>query len=229
MKKVLFSIFAHPDDEAFGPSGTLIKEASDGAEVHLILATAGDQGCNDDKIGDLAKTRLDEWRASGTLIGVAHMKYLNVKDGCLCNEMYLSIANSILLYVQDALRATEAPVTIELLTFEPRGITGHLDHIAISMITSYVYLELKKNLPTNTTLGHLKYFCLSKESLPEANTNWIYMPAGLSAEQIDEVVDVSDVMEQKLEVMKAHYTQRKDMNDILNNQDVSKECFYYYK
>ena len=36
MKKIIFGIFAHPDDEAFGPSGTLLLETRSGTELHLI-------------------------------------------------------------------------------------------------------------------------------------------------------------------------------------------------
>ena len=59
MKKLLFGIFAHPDDEAFGPSATLYKAAQAGTDVHLIVVTDGDSGANVDGHKDLAK----KWHA----------------------------------------------------------------------------------------------------------------------------------------------------------------------
>lgn len=44
MRKILLGIFAHPDDEALGPVGTLLREVRDGAELHLITLTAGQAG-----------------------------------------------------------------------------------------------------------------------------------------------------------------------------------------
>ena len=44
MKRVIFGIFAHPDDEAFGPSGTLLMETKAGTELHLITLTLGEAG-----------------------------------------------------------------------------------------------------------------------------------------------------------------------------------------
>ena len=43
MKKLL-AVFAHPDDEAFGPGGTLAKYAKEGVEIHLLCATRGERG-----------------------------------------------------------------------------------------------------------------------------------------------------------------------------------------
>jgi LmbE family N-acetylglucosaminyl deacetylase len=41
MVKRLLAVLAHPDDESFGPGGTLALYAQDGVEVHLICATRG--------------------------------------------------------------------------------------------------------------------------------------------------------------------------------------------
>ena len=41
----LVAIFAHPDDEAFGPAGTL-KIYSKTHDIHLICATRGEAGEN---------------------------------------------------------------------------------------------------------------------------------------------------------------------------------------
>ncbi|MFZ2494806.1 MAG: PIG-L family deacetylase [Candidatus Saccharimonadales bacterium] len=62
MKKVIFGIFAHPDDEAFGPAGTLIQEVQNGSEVHLITLTAGQAGSNPDNHEDPGAIRLKEWK-----------------------------------------------------------------------------------------------------------------------------------------------------------------------
>ncbi|MBI2637373.1 MAG: PIG-L family deacetylase, partial [Candidatus Sungbacteria bacterium] len=42
-KKTIVAIFAHPDDEAFGPAGTLAKLAL-AHDVYVICATKGEAG-----------------------------------------------------------------------------------------------------------------------------------------------------------------------------------------
>ena len=44
MKTVLFGIFAHPEDESFGPCGTLLKAIEAGFEVHLITLPVTEAG-----------------------------------------------------------------------------------------------------------------------------------------------------------------------------------------
>ena len=44
MKKTLLAILAHPDDESFGPGGTLAKLAAEGVDVHIAIATDGAAG-----------------------------------------------------------------------------------------------------------------------------------------------------------------------------------------
>jgi len=43
----LLAVFAHPDDESFGPGGTLAKYCAEGVEVWLACATDGDVGTVD--------------------------------------------------------------------------------------------------------------------------------------------------------------------------------------
>lgn len=232
MKKIVFGIFAHPDDEAFGPSGTLYKLARDGVDVHLVLATAGDAGANSG-YKDLRATRLAEWHASGALMGATSMHHLGYEDGMLSNSLYLEIAEKIINHIQATTSRYKEPVEIEFITFEPRGISGHIDHIAISYITTYVYLTLCQNSKYKDSLGTLKYFCISNAQAPTTNTSWLYMPAGYNSNEIDEVVDISDVIEQKLAIMQTHASQKEDMNSIIESQKASKtlhkEHFIYYK
>ena len=44
MKKVLLAVLAHPDDESFGPGGTLAKYAAEGVDVHICITTDGAAG-----------------------------------------------------------------------------------------------------------------------------------------------------------------------------------------
>ena len=44
----LLAVFAHPDDEAYRPGGTLALLAGRGVSVHLLAATRGEAGsCGD--------------------------------------------------------------------------------------------------------------------------------------------------------------------------------------
>lgn len=103
MKRLVIGIFAHPDDEGFGPSGTLLLETNAGSELHLICATCGEAGQNVDGHGDLGAVRQDEWRAAGKLLGATSMIQLGYPDGKLCNDLYLEIASKIIAYIEDLL------------------------------------------------------------------------------------------------------------------------------
>ncbi|MCB0024964.1 MAG: PIG-L family deacetylase, partial [Caldilinea sp.] len=43
-QRTLLGVFAHPDDESFGPGGTLARYAREGVDVHVIIATDGIAG-----------------------------------------------------------------------------------------------------------------------------------------------------------------------------------------
>lgn len=69
-KKTIVGIFAHPDDEAFGPGGTLAKLAKEN-EVHIICATScesGQKSISDKK--DLGKIRKQELLSSAKILGI---------------------------------------------------------------------------------------------------------------------------------------------------------------
>ncbi len=228
MKRVLIGVFAHPDDEAFGPSGTLLKEVRDGTELHLICATRGEAGMNPDGHDDLGAARQAEWQRSCQLLGATTTLQLDYPDGGLSNRLYLEIADKLKAQVKIILSSHDEPVDLQFMTFEPAGLTGHLDHIAISLITTFVHEKLRTQLPKLVESIGLRYFCLSAAAAPHADTDWLYMPAGRPESQIDEQIEVSDVLKQKLAVMDAHHSQRADAALFKELEGALKtECFYY--
>lgn len=219
MKQVLIGIFAHPDDEAFGPSAYLYRQAHAGVDVHLILLTDGDAGVNEG-YADLATQRLDEWHESGKRIGVASQTALHYPDGKLCNDIYLEVASKVQEQITTILRLYTEPIQLDMLTFEQRGISGHLDHIATSFITTFVYERLKQQTNDAITVNQLLYYCLPKTTIDTTNTNWVYMPAGYEEKEIDLKHNFEDIVEKKLHIMQAHTSQKKDMDSILARETV---------
>ena len=210
MKRLLFGIFAHPDDEAFGPSATLMKLTEDGTELHLICLTDGQNGMNPDKLVDLGKTRLAEWRQAGTEIGAAGLYNLGYVDGTLCNNMYHEIADKISAIVHTAANQHANPVTVDFMSFDVNGITGHLDHIAASYIATYVFYRLKDRPPENITMRQFYYFCLSASQCPNISTSFVFMDKGRPADYIDHVENVSQWVDKKFAIMQLHHSQRAD-------------------
>lgn len=230
MKRLLIGAFAHPDDEAFGPSGTLLKEVKDGTELHLICATRGEAGINPDKQADLGAARQAEWQRSCQLLGATTTLQLGYPDGGLSNQFYLEIADKITAQVKTILANHDEAVNLQFMTFEPGGLTGHLDHIAVSLITTFVYEKLRAQPPLSLDTIGLRYFCLSAAAAPQANTDWLYMPAGRTESQLDEQIDVSDVLPQKLAIIDAHHSQRADAAQFKQlGEALQTECFYYVR
>lgn len=205
MKKLLFGIFAHPDDEAFGPGGALIKAVHDGTELHLITLTLGQNGTNPDNVPDLGALRREEWLKSGQMMGATSQHELDYIDGRLSNIDMLEIADKIQHIVHETV--ADRDVEVEFIGFDLNGLTGHIDHIVASRALCLAFYRLKQN-DSRFTCIHL--FCLPREQNPTINTDWIYMEAGRTPEQIDEIIDAREYHDQIIEVMYIHHSQRND-------------------
>lgn len=201
-RKTAVAIFAHPDDEAFGPSGTLYK-LSKKYDLYLLCATKGEIG-QDSLHGKkpLYEVRADELRKSAKILGIKKVHFLGFVDGTLCNGLYHKLAGSIETHL-----ARLKPELI--LTMNPNGGSGHIDHIVVSMVSSFIFERLsfiKKIMYTATT----DEFYKASSKYPY----FIYRPPGMPRKEIDEIVDISDVWKIKLEAMQAHASQVEDYKRI---------------
>lgn len=207
MKKLLFAIFAHPDDEAFGPSGTLLMERKNGTAIHLITLTYGDAGTNPDNVSDLGAVREQEWRRAGALIGARSMTGLGYADGTLNNLAMLDIQEKLIHLVRQTLAGETDDVMVEFMTNDTNGISGHIDHIVAARSACYAFYTLKATDPRMT---RIRLSCIPRSQFSHANTHWLYMEAGRDDQEIDERIDATAHREEVIAIMRAHHSQRHD-------------------
>ncbi|HLD84112.1 MAG TPA: PIG-L deacetylase family protein [archaeon] len=81
MKLLVFS--AHPDDADFVCGATVAKKASEGHEVHYVVATGGQKGNQgtDASPDEFARMRENEERRAAAMLGVRSVTFLNHVDG----------------------------------------------------------------------------------------------------------------------------------------------------
>ncbi len=203
MKSVV-AIISHPDDET-AMAGTLAL-LSQTHQVYIICATSGDAGENHHHKKEelLVFIREDELRASAKILGVKQVSFLGFRDGSLSNNLYHDLARKIenkLVEIQ--------PETI--ITFEPRGITGHIDHIVTSMVSTYLFQRL-------SYIKSIKYACMSEKQREVAATlpeYFIYFPPGYKNSEVDEVISVGSVWNQKIAAIRSHISQKKDVESFI--------------
>lgn len=217
MKRRLLAVFAHPDDEAFGPGGTIAKYAAEGVEIHILSVTRGEEGDWDEKhkrsvqlsasSGQLVgrkriqHVREEELRRSAKILGVKRVEFLDFIDGQLCNAVYHQLAEKIIKKIN-----TFEPHVV--LTIDRLGVSGHLDHIAVSMITTYSFLKTK--FPRK-----LYYHCLPREWYTRRMRNYfIYFPEGYPHDAITTRVDYARFWSTRKQAMQQHESQAKDVRDV---------------
>lgn len=207
MKKIIFGIFAHPDDEAFGPSGTLILEKDAGNDVHLITLTAGENGTNLDGHQDLGQVRLEEWHAAGKLIGANTMHHLGYMDGMLSNISLLKVADRLTEIFDEVLKGVGPDVAVECMSMDLNGVTGHIDHIVAARAACLAFYRHRQH---DARFTRIRLSCIPHDYAPSSNVQWLYMDAGRRPEEIAETVDARSVLDRVYAVMRAHHTQRDD-------------------
>jgi LmbE family N-acetylglucosaminyl deacetylase len=150
------------------------------------------------------------------MIGAKGMYALRYRDGSLCNNLYHDIARKIEATIVRVCTEQTMPVQISLMTFDTNGLSGHLDHIAVSYITTFVFCRLHKRLPQHARAKELLYFCMSKEQMPDHRLDYfVYMPEGRSEEFITRAVEVSEFVDRKFAVMRCHHSQRSDADYLI--------------
>ncbi len=146
---VLLGVFAHPDDESFGPGGTLAHYARQGVAVHVIIATDGIAGSIDDqgRLRDhdsLAQVRSAELARAAGHLGLSSIWSLPYRDSgmrgapdnqhpdALIQHPADQVAHEVLDYVRRL-----APDV--LVTHDPFGGYGHPDHIRVCEATTAAF------------------------------------------------------------------------------------------
>lgn len=189
-------VFAHPDDESFLVGGTICHLVSLGHQVDLICCTDGN---HQDK--GLKSVRSVELQNAVNILQISNLFHLDFADGYLCNANYHLLASKIRSILDDV-----QPDTI--ITFHPNGVSGHLDHIAVTSVVNYLFSQL-------SYIKSIWYFTkLSTSKKPQ--NYFVYHPDGESPEKIDLTIDTSPYIEKQLLSVKAHQSQAEDINRVVN-------------
>jgi LmbE family N-acetylglucosaminyl deacetylase len=130
----LMAVLAHPDDESLGMGGILAKYAAERVETYLVTATRGERGWFGDERDypgpeALGRIRQAELLAAADVLGLRKVTFLDYLDGELDQ---VDPAEAIAKIVTDIRRVRPQVV----ITFDPNGVYGHPDHIAISQFTT---------------------------------------------------------------------------------------------
>lgn len=144
----LLAVLAHPDDESFGPGGTLALYSHRGVEVHLACATRGEVGMVSEELlrgyADIGTLREHELRCAAGHLGLAGVHFLGYRDsgmpGSPDNDHPRALAaaplDGVAAEVTHLMRRLRPQVVI---TFDPIGGYHHPDHIAIQRATQAAF------------------------------------------------------------------------------------------
>jgi N-acetyl-1-D-myo-inositol-2-amino-2-deoxy-alpha-D-glucopyranoside deacetylase len=141
----LLAIFAHPDDEVFSCGGTLSRYAAEGHSVYLICTTRGEEGeiihpeidAERYPKGEArGKLREEELKEACTALGIQAPIFLNHQDSGFPIEVGLNnpkafMNQDVLAIEQELLESISKIKPNVMITFDPHGMYGHIDHVVI--------------------------------------------------------------------------------------------------
>lgn len=157
--KTLLVILAHPDDESFGPGGTLAKYASEGVAVHYLCGTRGESGTVDAELlngyANTGELRTAELMCAAKELGLAGVHFLGYRDSGMVGSADNAHAESLFQAPLDDVAQRIIDKIDELkpnviLTHDQFGGYGHPDHIKLHHATLRAY-ELKWGIRIDVT------------------------------------------------------------------------------
>ena len=193
--KNVLVIMAHPDDAELSSAGTLIKWIVKGYQVRYIICATGDKGTKDTKMTPfkMAEIREKEQKEAASVLGVRDITFLRHADGEL--EHNASFRNEIALLI----RKFQPEI---IITHDPwRPYQLHPDHRAVGFATVDAVVVARDHL----FLPALLEVELAAHAPLELYFTFPPLP--------DHVVDITDVMDKKLEALEKHRSQLSSIPD----------------
>jgi LmbE family N-acetylglucosaminyl deacetylase len=227
--KRVMVIMAHPDDPEFFSGGTIALWAREGAEIIYLILTNGNKGSDDPAMSPerLRQVRRTEQREAADLLGVKTIIFLDEPDG-------------------------ELQPTLQVRKKVVREIRRHRPHVVICPDPSaYYFGNTYVNHPDHRMAGQV-----ALEAIFPAARNRMYHPdlldEGLLPHAVREIylvgalepdrwVDISQVMDLKIQAIRAHASQLTDPQAAIERvrlraeavdeygQSVFREGFRYLK
>jgi len=223
----LMCVLAHPDDESLATGGILAKYAASGVQTYLVMATRGERGWSGPAADDpgpqaLGRVREAELRAAAQVLGLREVAFLDYQDGELDRADHTEALAKIVTHV----RRVRPDVVV---TFDPNGMYGHPDHIAISQLTTTAvvaaadpsYHSLTMNSPHRVAKLYYRAFLQAEQAAYEATFGRLVMPVD-SVERrftawpewaITTRIDASAYWEQVWQAIKCHRSQLPDFQN----------------
>jgi len=213
-------LLAHPDDETFGPGGTIAKYSSEEADVYVATATKGQAGMvGDPPVTDrehLGEVRAAELLCAAGVLGIRKVVFLGFMDGQLLQAPRQALVEKAV----EQIRWIRPHV---LVGFGPEGVSRHPDHIVMSEVAMEAFDASAdpSKFPHQLADGiepwapsKLYQFEIAREILDA----WNVPLAGVPREKLTTFVDTSAYVEKKVEAFSCHRTQAKDSARILSRE-----------
>jgi len=215
-KRILF-LLAHPDDETFGPGGTIARYARAGVEVHVATATRGEAGMvGDPPVTDpahLGEVRTGELMAAAEVLGITKVHFLGFRDGTLA-----AVPRETL--VERAVEAVRRVRPQVMVGFGPEGVSRHADHkvmceVALCAFDRSADAGWYPGRPPGGPPAWAPLKLYQFEIAEEIFAGWDAPLAGVPRGKLTAFIDTSEQVETKIRAFHCHRTQVKDVRRIL--------------
>jgi len=192
-------IMAHPDDPDFTCAGTIMKMIEQGIEATYMILTNGDKGNHDPDLTreELIELRKREQRAAAEVEGVSQVLFMGEEDG------FLQPSRELRKRVVREIRRIRPEL---IICMNPdrylvgSGYINHPDHRNAGLIALEAIFPATDNL--------MFFPELIDEGYPPHKISQLYVIGG---SKIDLEMDITDVMERKIEALVNHKTQFPDI------------------
>jgi N-acetylglucosamine malate deacetylase 2 len=218
MERHVLVAFPHPDDEAFGVAGSIIKYTESAIPVTYACGTLGEMGRNMGKPffanrETLRDIRKQELLNACEVMGIQDLRMMGLRDKTVEFEDEEKMADMISAIIEEVNPSL-------IITFYP-GFAVHPDHDAYGAAVIRAAMRLPED-------KRPKIYC---KAFSEGCEEILGKP--------DVIHDVMDVLDRKLNAIKAHRSQTEGSveawQDKLGNKDeeflqwVGTETFWTYK
>jgi LmbE family N-acetylglucosaminyl deacetylase len=183
-------VVAHPDDIEWGVAGAVAAWTAAGREVSYVLVTRGEAGIDSLRPDEARVVREAEERASGAIVGVSRIEFLDHPDGRVVEDLALRRD------IAGALRRQRPDVVVAQYSGEHWGGTvggpwNSADHRAVGRATMDAVADAAN-----------RWIFPELDGDPWTGTQWIAVP--IHAAAATHAVDISAIGDVAVRSLVAH-------------------------